>query len=132
MNGARGAPQSVQELGAGVSQDHVPYPAGWFVPPVGPGPHFQGYPAPFFGPYGGWGMFLNMDPSHHGAPTPPLPGGDALPHPGCQGGVPFDMSGFYFGGQPFAFPNGFPVQNMPGTLDSGNAAQDGTSRGDTK
>ncbi|KAG6377897.1 hypothetical protein JVT61DRAFT_14685 [Boletus reticuloceps] len=128
-------PQSAQD-GAGVSHEHVPYPTGWFVPP-GPGPRFQGYPGPFFNPYGGWGMYpnmnpANMNPAHHSAPTAPLPGGEGLPQAGRQGGVPFDRSGFYFGRQPFTFPNGYPVPNMPGTSDGGHAAQDGTSRGDTK
>jgi hypothetical protein len=129
-----------QELGAGVSQEHAPYPAGWFAPP-GAAPCFQGYPSPFYGPYGGWGMFPNMDPSHHGAPTVPLPGGNTLPwrmfpnmdpfhhstptvplpggntppQVGRQGGVPFNMPGFYFWGQPFAFQNSFPIPNMPRT-----------------
>ena len=67
-----------QELGAGVSWEHAPYPVDWFVLP-GAVLCFQGYPNSFYGPYSGWGMFLNMDPSRHGAPTVSLPGGDALP-----------------------------------------------------
>jgi hypothetical protein len=107
------------ELLPGVSREHAPYPAGWFAPP-GAALHFQDYPSSFYGPYGGWGMFSNMDPSHHSTPTVPLAGGNTPPQVGRQGGVHFDMPGFYFGGQPFTFQTGFPVPNMPGTIDGGH------------
>ena len=79
-----------------------------------------------------WGMFPNMDPSCQGAPTVPLPSGGTPPQAGCQDGVPFERPGFYFGGQPFIFQNGFPVPNIPGTMDGGHATQDGSSRGNVK
>ena len=61
-----------------MSQKHAPYPACWFAPP-GAGLHLQGYPSPFYGPFGDWEIFPNMNPSHHSAPTALLPGGDTSP-----------------------------------------------------
>ena len=128
MNGPPAAPVSAHEIGAGGSHKHVPYPpAGWFGPP-GPGPQFQGYPGPpFFPPYNGWGTFSNMDHARQG--------GAAAPQPGCYGRSPYDLPGFYFGEQPFGFPNGYPsanMSNMPGTSDGGCAAQDTASGGNAK
>ena len=128
VNGPPAAPVSAHEIGADGSHKHVPYPpAGWFGP-LGPGPQFQGYPRPpFFPPYNGWGTFSNMDHAHQG--------GAAAPQPGCYGRSPYDLPGFYFGEQPFGFPNGYPsanMSNMPGTSDGGCAAQDTASGGNAK
>ena len=118
VNGPPAAPVSAQEIGAGGSHEHVPYPpAGWFGPP-GSGSQFQGYLGPpFFNQYNAWGMFPNMNHARQGGATAPQPGRD--------GGSLYDQPGFYFGGQPFAFLNGYPganMSNMPGTSDG--AAQD--------
>ncbi|KAF8142074.1 hypothetical protein EV363DRAFT_1150239 [Boletus edulis] len=103
-----------------LGHDHVPYPPGWFGPP-GTGPRFRGYPGPFFGPYGGWGMFPDMNPSDAGPSVLPAGSEGQL-----ENVASFDPTAFFkLYGQHFMYPNGFVPGNTsgPGTSEGGQAAQ---------
>ncbi|KAF8420774.1 hypothetical protein L210DRAFT_988785 [Boletus edulis BED1] len=83
-----------------LGHDHVPYPPGWFGPP-GTGPCFRGYPGPFFGPYGGWGMFPDMNPSDAGPSVLPAGSEGQL-----ENVASFDPTAFFkLYGQHFMYPN---------------------------
>ena len=111
-----------------LGHDRVPYPPGWFTPP-GMGPRFHGYPGPpFFSPYGGWGMFSEMDPSGAGPST--LPAGAE-----GQNRPPFDPSTFFkMYGQRFMCPNGFIPRNVSGagTSEGGQVIESEAASSDTK